>query len=92
MQMKREEVVMRMAKSPRECARAFGCMREIEARGSVPENRDASISPCKVNVRQSAVNFDRFRTIVESTQTLRKLFGPRKSRCVDFSRQVQRKR
>ena len=31
--MKREEVVMRMAKSPRECARAAGWMREIEARG-----------------------------------------------------------
>ena len=30
---KREGVVMRMAKSPRECARAAGWMREIEARG-----------------------------------------------------------
>ena len=41
----REGVVMRMAKL--ECARAVGWMREIEARGSVPENRDASISSCK---------------------------------------------
>ena len=39
-----------MAKSPRECARAVGWMREIEARGSVPENRDASISSCKRTV------------------------------------------
>ena len=37
----RKRVVMRMAKL--ECARAVGWMREIEARGSVPENRGASI-------------------------------------------------
>ena len=36
---------MRTAKL--ECARAVRWMREIEARDSVPENRDASISSCK---------------------------------------------
>ena len=52
-QMKREEVVMRMAKSPRECARAAGWMREIEARGSVPRYRDASIYSCKRTATRS---------------------------------------
>ena len=45
--MERKGVVMRMAKLPRECARAAGWMREIEARVSAPENHDTSISSCK---------------------------------------------
>ena len=48
---------MRMAKSPRECARVVGWMREIKARGSVPDR--------SVHINQIGVEKSIFDSVVE---------------------------
>ena len=52
------------------------------------EHLDRSKRPHRSNRRQKID----LKCLGKSTQTLRKLFGPRKRKCVDFITQIQRKR